>query len=144
MKVSFEINDKFEEDEIKIYAQAMTPVIQEIINICSKDVTTPLFGIKNEQMIPIKESEVIRFFSSEKKIYCHVGADEFMVKEPLYKLEERFQNMIRISGSEMINPDYIKNLELSFTGTIKVNFVNGSYSYTSRRYMKEFKRRLGI
>ncbi len=66
------------------------------------------------------------------------------MKEPLYKLEERFIKMIRISSSEMINPDFIKNLELSFTGTIKVNFRDGSFSHTSRRYMKGFKRRLGI
>ncbi|MBO0418736.1 MAG: LytTR family DNA-binding domain-containing protein [Vagococcus fluvialis] len=144
MKVLFEINDRFEEDEIKIYARAMTPMIQEILDICSRDTKLPLFGIKDEQMIPIKESEIIRFFSLDKKTYCHIGSEEVVVKEPLYKLEDRFTNMIRISSSEMINPDYIKNLELSFTGTIKVNFTDGSFSHTSRRYMKEFKRRLGI
>ena len=68
MKVLFEINDRFEEDEIKIYARAMTPMIQEILDICSRDTKLPLFGIKDEQMIPIKESEIIRFFLQTKKL----------------------------------------------------------------------------
>ncbi|MEG0601387.1 MAG: LytTR family DNA-binding domain-containing protein [Vagococcus sp.] len=145
MNVSFEIDDKYEEVEINVYAKAMTPAIQEILTICSKESQeTPLFGYKDEQIIPIKESEVIRFFTSDKKIFCHVGNEEVLIKEPLYKLEERFVKMIRISSGEIINPDYIKNLELSFTGTIKINFKDGSFSHTSRRYMKEFKRRLGI
>lgn len=144
MKVSFEISEKYEEAEVKIYTNAMTPMIEEIIAICAANAQTPLFGYKGDQLLPIKEAEVIRFFTSDKKTFCHVGKEEIIVKEPLYKLEERFVKMIRISSSEMINPDYIKNLEMSFTGTIKVNFNNGSFSHTSRRYMKEFKRRLGI
>ncbi len=144
MKVSFKISEEYEETEINIYAKAMTPKIQEILTICSVEGYTPLFGTKDEQMIPIKAEEIVRFFTANKKIFCHTIDGELTVKEPLYKLEERYTNMIRISSSELINPDYIKNLELSFTGTIKVNFKDGTFSHTSRRYMKEFKRRLGI
>lgn len=144
MKVSFEISNKYEEAEINIYAKAITPTIQEILTICSLDDRLPFFGVKGEQIVPINESEIIRFFALDKKTYCHTETEELVVKEALYKLEDRFIKMIRISSSEMINPDYIKNLELSFTGTIKINFKDGSFSHTSRRYMKEFKRRLGI
>lgn len=144
MKVSFNLNDQYEEAEVKIYANAMTPIIQEILTICSNDSKVPLFGVKDEQMIPIREADVIRFYTMDKKVYCHLGQEELIIKEPLYKLEERFPELIRISSSEMINPKHIKNLELSLTGTIKVNFKDGSFSHTSRRYMKEFKRRLGI
>lgn len=145
MKVTFEINEKYEEPHVNIYANSMTNTIKEIIHICSvSDNPELLFGIKDEQLIPIQKEDVLRFFSQDKKTYCELINETLIVKEALYKLEERFIEMIRISNSEIINPDYIKNLELSLTGTIKVNFKNGQYSYTSRRYMKEFKRRLGI
>lgn len=145
MKVTFEIDDKYEEPHVNIYANSMTSTIKEIIHICSvSDNPELLFGIKDEQLIPIQKEDVLRFFSQDKKTYCELINETLIVKEALYKLEERFTEMIRISNSEIINPDYIKNLELSLTGTIKVNFKNEQYSYTSRRYMKEFKRRLGI
>lgn len=144
MKITVEIHDKYKEPLVNIYANAMTDDIQKIIKICSADNSLPLFGMKEDQMVPIKESEIIRFYSLEKKTYCEFAEERVLIKEALYKLEERFPEMIRISNSEIINPDYIDNLELSLTGTIKVNLKNKTYSYTSRRYMKEFKRRLGI
>lgn len=145
MKVTFEINEKYEEPHVSIYANMMTDTIKEIIDLCSVSENPELlFGVKDEQLIPIQKENIIRFFSQDKKTYCELVEEELIIKEALYKLEQRFTEMIRISNSEIINPDYIKNLELSLTGTIKVNFKNGQYSYTSRRYMKEFKRRLGI
>ncbi len=51
---------------------------------------------------------------------------------------------IKISRYEIINLDYVKKLDLSFKGTIAVEFKNGSISYVSRRYLKEFKKALGF
>ncbi|MEG0551099.1 MAG: LytTR family DNA-binding domain-containing protein [Vagococcus sp.] len=144
MKVTFELNKNYDETLVQIYANSMTDEIKAIIQICSEDTPSQLFGVKEEQLIPIQKEEVIRFFSEDKKTYCELEDGIVQVREALYKLEERFMEMIRISNSEIINPDFIKNLELSLAGTIKVNFKTGNYSYTSRRYMKEFKRRLGL
>ena len=144
MKVTFEMSDEYKETLVNIYASSMTKEIEEIIAICNRKEETLLFGMKNEELIPIKEEDIIRFYSLDKKTYCELINEEVVVKEALYKLEERFPEMIRISNSEIINPDYIKKLELSLTGTIQVNLKNGKYTYTSRRYMKAFKRRLGI
>ncbi|HCM88525.1 MULTISPECIES: LytTR family DNA-binding domain-containing protein [Vagococcus] len=146
MKVTFEIDSKYDEALVKIYANSMTDQIKSIIDICSEGDRQfpPLFGFKGERIIPIKEEKIIRFYSLDKKTYCELEEETVIIKEALYKLEEQFTELIRISNSEIINPDYIKNLELSLTGTIKVNFKNGTYSHTSRRYMKEFKRRLGL
>lgn len=144
MKVTFEMSDAYDEALVQIYADAMTDQIREIIQICSEEGQGTLFGLKEEQLIPIQKEEMVRFFSLDKKTYCETPEETLLIKEPLYKLEERFIHMIRISNSEIINPDYIKDLELSLAGTIKVNLKNGGKTYTSRRYMKEFKRRLGI
>ncbi len=144
MKVTFEMNDAYEEALVQIYANSMTDQIREIIQLCSDDSQIPLFGIKEERLIPIPKEKIIRFYSLEKKTYGELENETVLIKEALYRLEERFTEMIRISNSEIVNPDFIKNLELSLSGTIKVNFVNGEHTYTSRRYMKEFKRRLGI
>ena len=146
MKVTFKIDSSYDEALVEIYASQMTEQIQTIIDICSEDnkQVSPLFGYIGERIVPIQEEKIIRFYSQEKKTYCELEDETVIIKEALYKLEERYSQLIRISNSEMINPDYIKNLELSLTGTIKVNFKNGTCSHTSRRYMKEFKRRLGL
>ncbi len=71
---------------------------------------------------------------------------EYKSRIRLYELYERLNKnkFIKISRYEIINLDYVKKLDLSFKGTIAVEFKNGSISYVSRRYLKEFKKALGF
>lgn len=51
---------------------------------------------------------------------------------------------IRISNSEIVNLKKVKNLDLSFVGTICMELSNGDVSYVSRRYVSKIKRLLGL
>lgn len=61
-------------------------------------------------------------------------------------MEERLNSnyFIRISNSEIINLKKVKNFDLSFTGTICVELMNGTTTYVSRRYVSKMKTILGI
>ncbi|MGO3732610.1 MAG: LytTR family DNA-binding domain-containing protein [Vagococcus sp.] len=144
MKVILNIDEKYEDTEIMIQTNAMSSEIEHIVRICDNYNNKPIFGVDSTALIPLKIEKVIRFFTSDKKVYCELNDRTLLVKHPLYQLEHSFQTLIRISNSELINPDYIEELELSFSGTIKIMLSNGSDTYSSRRYMKELKRRLGI
>ena len=51
---------------------------------------------------------------------------------------------MRISRFDIINLDYVKKLDLSFTGTIAVEMKNGDVVYVSRRNLRGFKEALGL
>ena len=65
------------------------------------------------------------------------GKGEYTVRIRLYEIEERLNpgQFVRISNSEIINLKKVKNFDLSFTGTICVELVNGMTTYVSRRYV---------
>lgn len=64
----------------------------------------------------------------------------------LYQLEDRLpkKQFIKISRSEIVNLDYVKSLDLSFSGTIALELKNGQVTYVSRRSLKNFKEALGL
>lgn len=74
------------------------------------------------------------------------GKGEYTVRIRLYEIEERLNpgQFVRISNSEIINLKKVKNFDLSFTGTICVELVNGMTTYVSRRYVSKVKKILGI
>ncbi len=66
---------------------------------------------------------------------------EYVVNEPLYKMEEKLNHIwfIRISQSEIVNLRYVKGWDFSKSGIITIEMVNGIKSYTSRRYAKQIR-----
>lgn len=145
MKLKLNIDSKYSEKEVHIFADKVDDKINQIINICNKKEKFKLLSIKDEKYIPINIDEVIRFYSLDKKVYCQTLKDTLIVKEPIYKLEELYSDkLIKISRGELINPDFIDYLDLSLTGTITIFFINKEKTYSSRRFIKEIKRSLGI
>ena len=51
---------------------------------------------------------------------------------------------VRASNSCIVNIEKIDNLELSYSGTIEINFKNGEKEFVSRRYVPRIKNYLGI
>ena len=58
--------------------------------------------------------------------------------------EDDFRRFIRISNTDIVNFDYLKNMDMSLNGNIVMNLKNGERVFVSRRYMKEIKTKLKI
>ena len=81
-----------------------------------------------------------------RKFFAVTEDNEYTVRLRLYELEDRLKSssFIRISQGELVNLDYIHRLDLSFQGTIEIEFKNKTKSYVSRRSIKNFKKALGL
>ena len=64
----------------------------------------------------------------------------------LYELELFLDKKIfvRISNSEIVNFNKVKNIDFKMIGTMILNFNNGNKSYVSRRYIPKIKEFLEI
>ena len=51
-------------------------------------------------------------------------------------------DFIRISNTDIVNFFKVTKLDMSLTGVIKVNFINGKNAIVSRRYMSKIKKDL--
>ena len=146
MQVEIKIDSAYVEPKIIIMTAAMTEDVNIIIEKLSKETPQIISGSKNEKIEVIEQEDLIRVYSNSGKVFAVTDKGEYTTRLRLYEMEERLNSnqFVRISHSEIINFKKVKNFDLSFTGTICVEFMNGTTTYVSRRYVSKIKTILGI
>lgn len=148
MKIEVKLDESYLEPKIVIYTSNVNNEIEKIINrlIELPNSNDLLFGIKNQVIKMINPNEVIRIYASNGKVFALCNNDEYILKLKLYEIETKniSDYWVRISNSEIINLQKVKHFDLSFTGTILVEFINGQKTSVSRRYVSKIKKILNI
>ena len=134
------------EPHILIYTDEITKEIQQLADRLSHTQNKILTGIKDQKIFLIDPEEIYCFYSENQKVFAKLERETMWVKLKLYELEELFggTSFVRVSNSCIVNIDKIKNLELSYSGTIEISFKNGDKEFVSRRFVPKIKKYLGI
>ena len=146
MQVEIKIDTNCAEPKVIVITDKMTDEISELVKRISEQTPSVLVGFKDDNASILDYEKVIRFYSANQKVYAVTEDAEYTIRLRLYELEGRLSpaDFVRISNSEIINLKEIKGFDLSFSGTICVQFRNGSVSYVSRRYVAKIKQVLGM
>ena len=146
MQVEIKIDSTYVEPKIIIITAAMTEDVNIIVDKLSKEAPQIISGSKNGKIEVIEQGDLIRVYANAGKVFAVTDKGEYITRLRLYEMEERLNSnqFVRISNSEIINFKKVKNFDVSFTGTICVEFMNGTTTYVSRRYISKIKTILGI
>ena len=146
MQVEIKIDSTYVEPKIIIITAAMTEDVNIIVDKLSKEAPQIISGLNNAKIEVIEQGDLIRVYANAGKVFAVTDKGEYITRLRLYEMEERLNSnqFVRISNSEIINFKKVKNFDLSFTGTICVEFMNGTTTYVSRRYISKIKTILGI
>lgn len=146
MKVRIEIDEKYIEPNAVIYTNKVTDEISKIVEFMKEDKTNVINGFKNEQVFIVKIDEIEKIYALNGKVFLETKNETLEVKKRMYELEEILpqKNFFRISNSEIINFDKVKNIELKIYGTLIIHFYSEKVAYASRRYIKKIKDFLGL
>ena len=158
-----------------IHTQDETQNIKDIAEKISRMDETGKTAIVNgwdgDYCIQVKQSDIFRIYSADKKVYMEAqtdgtgstgsgnfggesgsassadGTETLLVKMRLYEFEELAQkcgwtDFIRISNTDIVNFSKVTKLDMSLSGIIRVNFTNGKDAIVSRRYMNKIKDQL--
>lgn len=76
------------------------------------------------------------------EVYVRCSNEVYSTQNRLYEIENLLDcnSFIRISNSEIINFDKVKNIDFKIIGTLIFNFKSGNKSYSSRRYIPKIKK----
>ena len=152
MKTEIKI-EKCEKPFCVIHTQSETPAIQTIAEkIRSMDETgraTIITGWDGDYCIQLKQEEIFRIYSLDKKVYVETEKENLLLKMRLYEFEQLAQNcgctnFIRISNTDIANFSKVTALDMSITGVVRVNFTGGKTAMVSRRYMTKIKDQLNM
>ena len=152
MKTEIKI-EKCEKPFCVIHTQSETPAIQTIAEkIRSMDETgraTIITGWDGDYCIQLKQEEIFRIYSLDKKVYVETEKENLLLKMRLYEFEQLAQNcgwtnFIRISNTDIANFSKVTALDMSITGVVRVNFTGGKTAMVSRRYMTKIRDQLNM
>ncbi|HFI0457038.1 TPA: LytTR family DNA-binding domain-containing protein [Streptococcus suis] len=147
MKVKLAISPEILEDLVTIEAQAMSEQITQLVayvqNIDKQ--TSRLAVKKGEQVYLLEHDEIVRLYLEDKVLQVETVGDSFTSNLRLYQVKEELpDNFLQISQSEIIHIKQLDHLKLTANGLVKLVMKNGSVTYSSRRYLKSIKERLGL
>jgi DNA-binding LytR/AlgR family response regulator len=146
MKVEVIIDESLDENKVTIYAKKYSKDIENIRDMLTDRLLDKIVAFYDKEIFILSFDEIIRIYAQDKEVFVKTNNKSYKVRLTLTELEKRLdkKKFIRISRSEIVNIDYIKRLDLSFIGTIAVEFTNDEVSYVSRRRLKDFKKILGL
>ena len=148
INVRTNISKEFENIEVIINAPEKTEQVLEIeknlLNLNSENISK-IIGMQGNNIFIINISDVIKFYSDDKKNYCLTKDGNFIIKEKLYFLEDNLpkDKFIRISNSVIVNIEKVKCFDTSILGSILIKFKDDTQEYVSKRrvsYVMKFLR----
>lgn len=147
MKVKLAISPDILEDLVTIEAQAMSEQITQLVAYVQNldKQTSRLTVKKGEQVYLLEHDEIVRLYLEDKVLQVETVGDSFTSNLRLYQVKEELPaNFLQISQSEIIHIKQLEHLKLTANGLVKLVMKNGSVTYSSRRYLKVIKERLGL
>ena len=146
MDIEVKLDKKYTTPKIIIYTnevdEEMSVIIDGVLNTNRKKLKV----YKDEKMYILNQDEIETIYSESGKIYVRSNNEIYTIKNRLYELEALLDKkiFIRISNSEIVNFNEVKNIDFKIIGTIILNFKSGNKAYVSRRYIPKIKEFLEV
>ncbi len=100
---------------------------------------------KGEQVYLVEHDEIVRLYLEDRLLQVETVENVYTSNLRLYQVKEDLPaNFLQISQSEIIHIKQLDHLKLTANGLVKLVMKNGSVTYSSRRYLKVIKERLGL
>ncbi|HEL9636455.1 TPA: LytTR family transcriptional regulator [Streptococcus suis] len=135
------------EDLVTIEAQAMSEQVTHLVSYIQNldKQRSSLTVKKGEQVYLLEHDEIVRLYLEDKVLQVETVETTYTSNLRLYQVKEDLPaNFLQISQSEIIHIKQLDHLKLTANGLIKLVMKNGSVTYSSRRYLKVIKERLGL
>ncbi|CYT83195.1 LytTR family transcriptional regulator [Streptococcus suis] len=147
MKVKLAISSEILEDLVTIEAQAMSKQITNLVTYIQNldKQRSSLTVKKGEQVYLVEHDEIVRLYLEDRVLQVETVETTYTSNLRLYQVKEDLPaNFLQISQSEIIHIKQLDHLKLTANGLVKLVMKNGSVTYSSRRYLKVIKERLGL
>ncbi|HEL2402003.1 TPA: LytTR family transcriptional regulator [Streptococcus suis] len=147
MKVKLAISPDIVEDLVTIEAQAMSEQVSHLMTYIQNldKQRSSLTVKKGEQVYLVEHDEIVRLYLEDRLLQVETVENVYTSNLRLYQVKEDLPaNFLQISQSEIIHIKQLDHLKLTANGLVKLVMKNGSVTYSSRRYLKVIKERLGL
>lgn len=144
VKIKFIQDDNAEDTEVIIRARSQDGEVEKILELLGRRSDDVLVCDELSSDVMIDTHDIIIISKSGRYLSVKTVGGEYILSQPLYKLEERLDPVwfVKISQSEIVNLKYVKRWDFDVGGVIKIELADGICSYTSRRYAVQIRETL--
>ena len=138
------INEKYIDPKVTIRTRSNTRQVENIIYAienASENEFPQIVAGDNDKLVFISQRDIVRIYAENRRVYLQTADTAYTVKRTLSGLEEDLNpgRFLRTSQSEIINLYKVKSFDVSFSGTIGVEFDCGIKSWISRSRIKRVR-----
>ena len=147
--IDIQIDSACIEPKIIIRTNRMTSDIENIIHAienCMDSRNAMVMAYDKGVMTLLSQREIIRVFIENRKLIIQTEDGRYIARGTLTELESALNpdRFLRISRSEIINMNKVSSFDFSLSGTIHVNFDDGTGTWVARRYVRSIQEILGM
>ena len=146
MKVNLFVSRDIKEPHADIHTNELTDSITKAMSILESEDSNDMLAVKKGSDIALLElSEIYMFRVEEKQVKVYTEGSEYLVKKPLYQVEETLSSdFVRISKTTIVNLKKIERVAPSLKGMMFIQLKNGLKDNISRKYLPDFKDALDL
>ncbi len=146
MKVNLFVSRDIDQPHADIHTNELTDNISKAINILESEDQSEMLAVKKGSDITLLElKDIFMFRVEERQVKVFTENSEYMVKKPLYQVEEGLTNdFVRISKTTIINLKKVRRVAPSLRGMMFIELKNGLKDNISRKYLPDFKKALDL
>ena len=146
MKVNLFVSRDIKEPHADIHTNELTDSITKAMSILESEDSNDMLAVKKGSDIALLElSEIYMFRVEEKQVKVYTESSEYLVKKPLYQVEETLSSdFVRISKTTIVNLKKIERVAPSLKGMMFIQLKNGLKDNISRKYLPDFKDALDL
>lgn len=141
MKIDIDIDKRYEEIQVILRSNEMNDETVEILEKLKTTKNKYILGKSDKKVYIVGIKDIYFFYSENQKVFVETEDFRYEVDERLYEIEENFKNtsFIRVSKFSIVNLKKVKSIDMSFSGNLTINFINGKKESISRRYISKIK-----
>lgn len=146
MKVNLFVSRDIDEPYADIHTNELTENVTKAISILESEDSNDMIAVKKGSDIALLQfSEIYMFRVEDKQVKVYSEDGEFVIKKPLYQVEESLNgDFVRISKTSIVNLKKIQRVAPSLKGMMFIELKNGLKDNISRKYLPDFKQALDL
>ena len=146
MRLTIQIDEKYEETLVQILAKEMNQEVGELVQRLENTPAKTLAGFQNGRAQLLNPEDILRIYTEKDHLFAKTQSGTYQLKLRLYEAEQKLDPalFVRISQSELVNIHQIASLDLSFSGTIHMQLKNTDSCFVSRRQVPAIRQKLGL
>ncbi|MEW4354751.1 LytTR family DNA-binding domain-containing protein [Streptococcus pneumoniae] len=145
MNIQIHIDPHLSQEEVHISIRELNKEWEDILNLIHKMKTPKLTAHRGKEIHFLDIKDIFHIVTENKVVLAKTENQTYQLEQPLYQLIDLLpKTFLQISQSEIINSEKIRSLEFTKNGLVKIFLTNGTYTFSSRRYLKSIKEALNL